>query len=135
MDRTNPPSDDALGIVAFTPLRVLARRKAEENHRGNAEVVHLARFPYQAVHRQLGDAGHAGNRGRNIVTVHDEHRINEIVRRQNGFAQHPAPGRRPAQASETVLRKRHPSVAPLIENSHYGVNQTVESGGVRHRSW
>ena len=101
LDRARRELDDALVVPRARALLVLGRRQAEQQHRGDAERVRLAGLAHRGVDREVVDARHRGDRRAAAAAVDDEHRVDEVARRELGLAHEVADagGRaQPAQA-------------------------------------
>ncbi len=105
-NRPNRLLHNAVVGKVFQADGVFEGRDAEEDDGGDVQGNGRFRFAHRLGYRQLGDARHGGN-GRTAVAVPHKQRVNQIIRREMGFAHHaPQAGRRaqPARASGQVYK-------------------------------
>ena len=98
---------DALGVVGAGRRRVLVRGDAEQQDRRDAELDDLAHLAEQVADGELEAPGHRGDGVLDVLAGDHEERVDEIVDRERGLAEHVADGRRATQAPHAVAGVVH----------------------------
>ena len=111
LDRPHGELHHALLVVRARPLRVLLRGNPEQQHRRDPERVRRAGLLHRVRDGEALDPRHRLDRRAAVGAELDEHRVDEVPRRELGLAHHVAQCPGAAEASHAGSGKGHdPSV-------------------------